>query len=207
MGDGIGPGRRAFQPLQFLEKGVLVEDVHQRRHLLDGAGRDMGVDQLLNLRLVLLEIDDFGIAPADRRPQLHEERQVLAVLRDPGIGRLLHEPGRGQGDGERAAEIPQALVEPLAEGGVGQFPFVLFLVLLVLDVLEQIEQVRMATRQLVDLLGHIGQRRLQIGLVVFLHLAVQVECLVQVLQDAPIVDDVAEVLAVAEPVHAGDGLQ
>ncbi len=65
MGDCIGFGGGGGKLLDFLRKSILVEDVDQGCDLLNHPRADMGVEEFLNLGLILREIDGFRITTAN----------------------------------------------------------------------------------------------------------------------------------------------
>ena len=170
----------------------------------------MGVDELLDFPFVFLEIDDLGIASPHGGIELHEKFQVVFIPGDLLCRRLLKEAHRRQRGRQRPGVDRQPLLERGPQGLISQEPFIFLCVALVLDPVEQLPQIRMALRQLVGLFTHVGQRGTEVVqpfLVELSQRAVDVERLVEILQHPAIVDDVAEILAVVEAVHARDGLQ
>lgn len=65
----------------------------------------------------------------------------------------------------------------------------------------------MALRQLADFFAYVGKRAFDICGIIFRQRIVQVPRLVEFAQHPPIINDVAVVLALCQPIHAGDCLQ
>ena len=73
MRNSVCLGGSAAELVDFIGKGLGIENVDQFGNLFDFSGADVGVDEFLDFSFVFLEIDDLGIASTHSGIELHEK--------------------------------------------------------------------------------------------------------------------------------------
>ena len=104
-------------------------------------------------------------------------------------------------------ELCESLIELLTQLLIGNSLFHCLLIILVSDGLEYLPDGGMLLVEILPAFVDIGQHRLKMRRQVVLAVGIDFECFVEVIEDAVVINDQAEILALVNAVYACYGLQ